>query len=175
MTASEECSLVFLLICLSQFDDGWRILNGGSLSQFDDGFRILNDGLINKGYKTNLSQVLEALEALSCFDAWTRLDQYWKLSQQQKYSLQAKESMAKMLTMIHDHLPRKAVNGWKLPMFHNTMHIVNDMCNYGKPKESSTEVGEKNHKLLPSALVVVVQSNTKHLPAKLCFIYPIHL
>jgi hypothetical protein len=131
MTASEECGLVFLLICLSQFEDGWR---------------VLNDALLNKGHKTNLSKVLEALEALSCFDAWTRLDKYWKLSQQKKYSLQAKESMAKMLTMICDCLPREAGNGWKLPTFHNTMHIVNDMCKYGKPKESNTEVGEKNHK-----------------------------
>ena len=27
------------------------------------------------------------------------------------------------------------------------MHIVSDMCKYGKPKESNTEVGEKNHKV----------------------------
>ena len=132
MTASEECGLVFLLICLSHFDEGWG---------------ILNDALIHKGHKTNLSKVLEALEALSCFDAWTRLDTYWKLSQQKKYSLQAKESLNKMLTMIHDRLPRESGNGWKLPTFHNTMHIVNDMCKYGKPKEANTEVGEKNHKV----------------------------
>jgi hypothetical protein len=63
-----------------------------------------------------------------------------------KYSLQAKESMAKMLNMIGDHLPREAGNGWKLPTFHNTMHMVHDMCKYGKSKETNTEVGEKNHK-----------------------------
>ena len=102
MTASEECGLVFLLICLSQFEVGWR---------------LLNDALIHKGHKTNLSQVLEALEALSCFDAWTRLDTYWKLSQQKKYSLQVKESMAKMLNMIGNCLPCEAGNGWKLPFF----------------------------------------------------------
>ena len=67
ITASEECGLVFLLICLSQFEVGWR---------------LLNYALIHKGHKTNLSKVLEALEALSCFDAWTCLDSYWKLSQQ---------------------------------------------------------------------------------------------
>jgi hypothetical protein len=27
------------------------------------------------------------------------------------------------------------------------MHIVSDMCKYGKPKEANTEVGEKNHKV----------------------------
>jgi hypothetical protein len=36
MTASEECCLVFLLICLSQFEVGWRLLNGA---------------LIHKGHK----------------------------------------------------------------------------------------------------------------------------
>jgi hypothetical protein len=54
MTASEECDLVFLLICLSQFEVGWK---------------LFNDALIHKGHKTNISQVLEALKALSCFDA----------------------------------------------------------------------------------------------------------
>jgi hypothetical protein len=53
-----------------------------------------------------------------------------------KYSLQAKESMTKMLNMIGNHLPREAGNGWKLPTFHNTMHMVDDMCKYGKPKEA---------------------------------------
>jgi hypothetical protein len=116
------------------------------LSQFKVGWQILDKALLNKGHKTDLRHVLEALEALSCFDAWTRLDKYWKLSQQKKYSRQAQESMSTMLKMIHDRLPRDSGNGWKLPTFHNTMHIVNDMCKYGKPKESNTEVGEKNHK-----------------------------
>ena len=132
MTASEECGLVFLLICLAQFDDGWD---------------LLNDALVTKGHKTNLSEVLEALEALSCFDAWSRMDKFWKLSQQRKYAMEAKQSLAQMLTMIRDCLPRHTGNGWKLPTFHNTMHIVSDMCKYGKPKEANTEVGEKNHKV----------------------------
>jgi hypothetical protein len=37
---------VFLLICLEQFDDGWK---------------LLNDALVTKGHKTNLIKVLEAL------------------------------------------------------------------------------------------------------------------
>jgi hypothetical protein len=90
-----------------------RELTRSTNCQFEVGWRLLNDALIHKGHKTNLSQVLDALEALSCFDAWTRLDKYWKLSQQEKYSLQAKESMAKMLTMIRDRLPREAGDGWK--------------------------------------------------------------
>jgi hypothetical protein len=45
MTASEECGLVFLLICLAQFDDGWK---------------LLNDALVTKGHKTNT--LLEATQ-----------------------------------------------------------------------------------------------------------------
>ena len=61
--------------------------------------------------------------------------------------MEAKKSLSQMLTMVRDCLPRQKGNGWKLPTFHNTMHIVNDMCKYGKPKEANTEVGEKNHKV----------------------------
>ena len=132
MTASEECGLVFLLICLAQFVDGWN---------------LLDDALVKKGQATNLTEVLEALEALSCFDAWSRMDKFWKLSQQTDYAMEAKKSLAQMLTMVRDCLPRQKGNGWKLPTFHNTMHIVSGMCKYGKPKEANTEVGEKNHKV----------------------------
>ena len=121
---------MFLLICLAQFEEGWK---------------LVNDALLSKGLDTDLSKVLEALEALSCFDAWTRMDRYWKLSEQTKYAKEATNSLARMLTMIRDCLPREKGYGWKLPTFHNTMHIVSDMCKYGKPKEANTEVGEHNH------------------------------
>jgi hypothetical protein len=92
MTAIEECGLVFLLICLAQFNEDWN---------------LLNDALVSKGHDTNLSEVLEALDALSCFDAWSRMDKYWKLSQQTEFSMEAKKSLAKMLTMVRDCLPRE--------------------------------------------------------------------
>jgi hypothetical protein len=43
-------------------------------------------------------------------------------------------------------------NGWKLLTFHNLMHIVSDMCKYGKPKEANTKVGEKNHKVFAKCI-----------------------
>jgi len=59
MTASEECGLVFLLICLAQFNEGWK---------------ILNDSLVNKGHKTKLVKCLKPLRlcpALMLGVAWT--------------------------------------------------------------------------------------------------------
>jgi hypothetical protein len=87
------------------------------LAQFNEGWNLLNDALVSKGHNTNLSEVLEALEALSCFDAWSRMDTYWKLSQQTEYSTEAKKSLSKMLTMVCDCLPCKKGNGWKLTHF----------------------------------------------------------
>jgi hypothetical protein len=60
--------------------------------------------LASKGHDTDLSNVLEALEALSCFDAWSWMDKYWKLSQQTKYAMEAMKSLAQMLTMVRDCL-----------------------------------------------------------------------
>ena len=75
------------------------------------------------------------------------MDKFWKISQQNEYALEAKTSIAKMLTMVSKSLPREQGNGWKLPTFHNIMHIVGDMCKYGKPNEANTEVNERNHKV----------------------------
>jgi hypothetical protein len=112
----------------------------------------MNDALVKKGQATNLTNVLEALEALFCFDAWSHMDKFWKLSQQTDYTMEAQKFLSQMLTMVHDCLPRQKGNGWKLPTFHNTMHIVSDMCKYGKPKEANMEVGEKNHKVFTKCI-----------------------
>jgi hypothetical protein len=124
----------FLLICLAQFDDGWK---------------LLKDAMVTNGQKNNPRKVLEALETLYSFDAWSSMDKFWKLSKQTDYATDAKKSLlAQMLTMVCDYLPRQHGNRWKLPIVHNTMHTVSDMCKYGKPKEANrSEVGEKNHKV----------------------------
>ena len=77
------------------------------------------------------------------------MDKFWKISQQNEYALEAKTSIAKMLTMVSESLPREQGNGWKLSTFHNIMHIVGDMCKY--------------------------ENNTKHLPLRWLDIYPTHL
>jgi hypothetical protein len=61
-----------------------------------------------------------------------------------------------MLTMVRDCLPREIGNGWKLPTFHNLMHIVSDM-----------RLVKRTTKFLLSRLVDIAKSNTKLLPSKL--------
>ena len=82
-TTIEECGLVLLLICLAQFDEGWT---------------LLDEELHSKWHNTNLKQVLETLEALPYFHAWTRMDEFWKISEQDHFANEAKTALADMLT-----------------------------------------------------------------------------
>jgi hypothetical protein len=70
-----------------------------------------------------------------------------------------------------NHLPCEAGNGWKLPTFHNTMHVVDDMCKYRKPKEANTEVGEKNHKFFAKLIGQCCRKQHKSLTRQV----PVHL
>jgi hypothetical protein len=134
MTADETSGSLFLLTCLAQFEE-WKILDGM---------------LQSKGNSTNLQEVLEALEALCCFDAWTWLDKYWKI--EDEYADKAQESIVHLLEIIKRHLPCVEGCRWKLVTFHNITHLVSDMKKYGKPKEANTKVGEKNHKHFAKSL-----------------------
>jgi hypothetical protein len=56
--------------------------------------------------------VLEALEALSCFDAWSWINTFWNLSQQNKYAMEAKDSLVEMLTMVCDQPSTTSKRKW---------------------------------------------------------------
>ena len=81
---------MFLLVYLTQFEEGWA---------------ILNRALVAKGHDMDLSEVLEILEALCCFDAWTHLDKFWHYSNQEELAEQATESLAYLLLMVSNCLP----------------------------------------------------------------------
>ena len=74
MTVDEICGSLCLLMCFAQFSDGWT---------------ILEDAVLSKGSDTNLQDVLEAVEALCCFDAWTCLDKFWKIDKEEEFSQKA--------------------------------------------------------------------------------------
>jgi hypothetical protein len=38
------------------------------------------------------------------------MDKFWNLSQQKNYAMEAKKLLAKMLIMVHDHLPWQTGN-----------------------------------------------------------------
>ena len=152
MMADETSGSLFLLTCLAQFEEGWKILDGM---------------LQSKGNSTNLQEVLEALEALCCFDAWTWLDKYWKIEDEDEYADKAQESIVHLLEIIKRCLPHVEGCRWKLVTFHNITHLVSDMKKNGKPKEANTKVGEKTTSTLPKAWAIVLASSTLHLLGRL--------
>ena len=176
LTAEENVGSLYLLTCMAQFEDGWNLLNTALLNREKNQKKkkgkanivqqaaILDKGkttnakngnktnLKKKGKGTNLKEVLETLEALCCFDAWTRLDNYWKLEEEDVFSQKAHDAICKLLHMITTRLPREKGCGWKLVTFHNITHIVSDMKKFGSPKGINTEIGEKNHKYFAKSL-----------------------
>ncbi len=131
LTADENSGSLFLIACLAQFEEGWN---------------LLDTALKSKGAVKSLQAVLEAIEALCCFDAWTHLDTYWKIDEEEEQAKSAQESICNLMEMIKTCLPRADGCGWKLVTFHNITHIVSDMRKFGKPKEVNAEIGENNHK-----------------------------
>lgn len=129
-TAKEDCGSVFLLICLAQSNEGWALIS-----------RAWNQN------DKSMAEALHALEALVCFDAWTKLDTYWPIEHQELYAKQADDSLRTLLNTVKESLPRLDGNGWKLPTYHNCTHIVREMCKNGKPMESDCSVGESTHKM----------------------------
>ena len=127
-----------------------------------------------KGKITYVQEVLEALEALCCFDAWTCMEKYWKIDEEYKYATNAQESICNLLDMIKIRLPHADGCGWKLVTFHNITHIVSDMKKFGKPKEVNTEIGEKNHKYLPRAWAMLHISSTPHSLIRYLCAYQMH-
>jgi hypothetical protein len=64
VTARKRLGLVFLFVILSQYDEGWDIL----------------DHTFERKSRTTVKNVVEVFEALLCFDAWLMQDTFWDSS-----------------------------------------------------------------------------------------------
>ena len=79
-------------------------MNQGEKNQSKEGEKQASK---EEGEKTNLKEVLETLEALCCFDAWTRLDKYWKLEEEDEFAKNAQNAICRLLHMIKTCLPHE--------------------------------------------------------------------
>ena len=60
ITASQHVELVFLLVILFQYDEGWQIMQES----------------LGLGNTTKLPEILQLFESLLCFDAWVNKNEY---------------------------------------------------------------------------------------------------
>ena len=89
ITAGERLGLVFLLIILAQYDEGWE---------------ILSDALLKQGFSM-LSHVLHVFEGMLCFNAWTNKEFCWKMENHNEATASALESIKELLRDCQDHIP----------------------------------------------------------------------
>ena len=107
--------MVFLIVILSHYEEGWDLLAGA----------------LKKQCSTDLEDVIELMEAMLCFNAWLKLPQQWKLDKEEEAMEDAQNAIRVLLNMILERLPRVDGNGWCIPKFHELLHILLDMLRFG--------------------------------------------
>lgn len=126
ISAGEYVGILFLFVILAHYDEGWQIL----------------DSSIQRRGHSNLTEVLELLEALLCFDAWLKKTTQWHLSREAEAMDAAKASIRVLMSMCIERLPRNKGNGWRIPKFHELLHIVDDMSRFGAAPNFMAERAE---------------------------------
>ena len=113
ISAGERLGLVFLFVILSQYDEGWQILES-----------TLN---------TALAPVIQVFEAMLCFDAWLGKPSYWLQQNELEAKRIVQASIRRLLEMCHANIPSAKEHPWKFPKFHELLHIVDDISRFGAP------------------------------------------
>ena len=123
VTARERLGLVFLFVILSQYDEGWD---------------ILDDTFARRSIAT-VKNIVEVFEALLCFDAWLMQDTFWDRSNSTNAIQSARSSIEALLKMCKNNIPAMKENCWKFPKFHELLHIVDDIERFGAPRNFNAE------------------------------------
>ena len=129
--AHEWVGILYLLVILTQYNDGWVIINQALLS----------------GGNENISNVLNVFEMILCFDAWINQTSFWRSLQNAIYIESANKSIKKMMkTIKRALLDTGRAQGWKNPKFHLLLYFVDMIVWFGAPKNYDTQCPEHNHK-----------------------------
>jgi hypothetical protein len=115
--------LVFLFVFLSQYDEGWDIL----------------DHAFERRSIATVKNIVEVFEALLCFDAWLMQDTFWDRSNSTNAIQSARSSIEALLKMCKNNIPAMKENCWKFPKFHELLHIVDDIERFGAPRNFNAE------------------------------------
>ena len=129
--ASEWIGILYLLVILSQTQEGWDVINNALVS----------------GNNGQLRDVLSVFEMILCFDAWINQDTFWPTKSNDMYKESAMKSIQILMKKIKRWLPAPQRNqGWKNPKFHLLTHFVDMIERFGAPKNYDSQHPERNHK-----------------------------
>ena len=83
-------------------------------------------------------------ELLLCYWAWLKKEEYWDIHDTE--SLQcAKTSIFESINKLKQMFPRLAGEAWKIPKFHEQLHIAFYIWLYGSHLNIHTGPQEHNH------------------------------
>ena len=127
ISAAERLGLVFLFVVLSQYDEGWEILNSTFAQR---SHRKNSDGTVRE---IVLSEVIEVFEAMLCFDQWLNQSTYWPEKHHEESKLSVQESIQTLMQLCVDNIPLGEKKTWKFPKFHELLHVIDNMERFGAP------------------------------------------
>ena len=127
ISAAERLGLVFLFVILSQYDEGWRILQSTLETR-----RAQTDAPEAEG-PVNLAAVIEVFEAMLCFDEWLNKPTYWTALNHLESKRKVQKAIKTLMEMCVDNIPLSKTKTWKFPKFHELLHIIDNMERFGAP------------------------------------------
>ncbi len=94
--------------------------------------------------KTALEQTFhqrhfQVFEAMLCFDKWFRKDTYWADHNAEVIKAIVSCLIAKLMLLSKKYIPTLKSTAWNYPKFHELMHIVDDMSQFGVPQNFCTD------------------------------------
>ena len=125
----------------------------------------------DEGEREPYLDFLFLFETILCFNSWTRMDRFWDSDPRspaaKETARRSVESVKIMMDGIRRYAPRLdkkgklMCNGWMIPKYHNLVHIVRQVSNFGPVKISDTESEESNHKEIVKLNAKTVQKRGK--------------
>jgi hypothetical protein len=103
ISAAERVGLVFLLVILSQYDEGWVILSK-ALQQKD---------------QTSVRKVISVFEALLCFDQWLNKPTFWTAAHHDASKLRVAIAITKLMEVCKTGIPLSKKKRGNSPNFMN--------------------------------------------------------
>ena len=116
--------------------------NGNPIVSLDDG-EVDDDDIVYAESLCKPDKMLYMLELLLAFHAWDKRGHPFSLKTK-KEKEEVMGAIRIMMDSIKKFAPRQDKNGWKLQKFHDMLHIVRDIENFGSPNNVDAAPNENN-------------------------------
>ena len=85
-------------------------------------------------HEPSFRDILQVFEAMLSFDKWSRKDTYWADHNAEVSKAIVSRLIAKLMHLSKKYIPTSKSTAWNYPKFHDLMHIVDDISQFGAPQ-----------------------------------------